>query len=283
MNLQMPRTTRSSLVVAISSCFFLTEISVGFYTRSLALIADAFHYLNDIIGFIVALVAVRVSSKKDSPKDLSFGWQRAQLLGAFFNGIFLLALGVSIFLQSIGRFVSVEKVDHPMLVMIIGCIGFVLNVVSVTFLHAFELPSRRISAAEAYDAHPGHRHGTRDTRKKGYDLGLLAVFIHILGDAANNIGIVIAGAKSLASVHVAVADCVVSDFMKLASTINECFHGYGIHSATIQPELSVSESRRSSVQETLGGDFSSQLSCRIKCGSACEVLTCCGRTTAVDA
>lgn len=89
--------------------------------------------------------------------------------------------------------------------------------------------------------------------------------------------------KSLASVHVAVADCMVSDFMKMASTINECFHGYGIHSATIQPELSRFESRGSSVQETLWGDSSSQLSCRIKCGLACEELTCCGRTTTVDA
>lgn len=88
--------------------------------------------------------------------------------------------------------------------------------------------------------------------------------------------------KSLASVHVAVADSMVSDFMKLASTVNECFHGYGIHSATIQPELSLFESR-GSVQETLRGDSSSQLSCRIKCGSACEELTCCGRAMAVDA
>jgi zinc transporter 1 len=48
--------------------------------------------------------------------------------------------------------------------------------------------------SQVYDAHIGHRHGARDAGKKGYDLGLLAVFIHILGDAANNIGVVIAGA-----------------------------------------------------------------------------------------
>ena len=28
--------------------------------------------------------------KEKTPKGLSFGWQRAQLLGAFFNGVFLL-------------------------------------------------------------------------------------------------------------------------------------------------------------------------------------------------
>lgn len=40
---------------------------------------------------------------------LSFGWQRASLLGSFFNGVFLLALGVSIFLQSIERLISLER------------------------------------------------------------------------------------------------------------------------------------------------------------------------------
>jgi zinc transporter 1 len=108
---QLPfsRKTRLSLVIGISFSFFVAEISTGFYTGSLALIADAFHYLNDLIGFIVALVAVSVSERKTSPDQLSFGWARAQLLGAFFNGAFLLALGLSIALQSIERFISIQR------------------------------------------------------------------------------------------------------------------------------------------------------------------------------
>lgn len=124
--------------------------------------------MNDLIGFIVAFAAlkvrvpnfynlipgintVQISSKKDSPQDLSFGWQRSRLLGAFFNGVFLLALGVSIFLQSIERFVSVQGtwhlshrvpptdmmavVEQPKLVLIVGCIGLGLNIISASFLH----------------------------------------------------------------------------------------------------------------------------------------------------
>lgn len=41
------------------------------------------------------------------PQELTFGWARASLLGAFFNGVFLLALGVSILVQAIERFVNV--------------------------------------------------------------------------------------------------------------------------------------------------------------------------------
>merc|ERR1711939_1045528 len=122
------------LIIGISLSFFVAEIAVGFYTRSLALVADAFHYLNDLVGFVVALAAFKAAERDDAPPSLSFGWQRATLLGAFFNGVFLLALGVSIFLQAIERFVSLQPVENPLLVMIIGCIGFVLNVISATIL-----------------------------------------------------------------------------------------------------------------------------------------------------
>lgn len=57
----LEREHRLILVISISASFFLAEIAVGFYTRSLALVADAFHYLNDLVGFIVALVALKVA------------------------------------------------------------------------------------------------------------------------------------------------------------------------------------------------------------------------------
>ena len=140
--LQFPRQYESSLLVGR----WLVCL-VGFYTHSLALVADAFHYvcfrlsswrtdawgcwhlwqLNDLVGFIVALAAVKVdiaiptekiyrlywqyqvSEQENPPKSLTFGWQRSQLLGAFFNGALLFALGISILLQSIERFVSLQR------------------------------------------------------------------------------------------------------------------------------------------------------------------------------
>lgn len=42
---QLSRKMRLRAVIGISFAFFITEISVGFYTGSLALVADAFHYV----------------------------------------------------------------------------------------------------------------------------------------------------------------------------------------------------------------------------------------------
>lgn len=57
------------------------------------------------------------------------------LIGAFFNGVFLLALALSICLQSMERFVHVEVVTSPKLVLIIGCIGLGLNIISAIVVH----------------------------------------------------------------------------------------------------------------------------------------------------
>jgi zinc transporter 1 len=57
------------------------------------------------------------------------------MLGAFFNGVFLLALGISIFIQSLERFITLEKVKDPKLVLIMGCVGLTVNTISAIFLH----------------------------------------------------------------------------------------------------------------------------------------------------
>lgn len=56
-------------------------------------------------------------------------------LGAFFNGVFLLALALSILLQSIERFVHVEEVQSPKLVLITGGVGLALNILSAIVVH----------------------------------------------------------------------------------------------------------------------------------------------------
>ncbi|KAI1431208.1 cation efflux family protein [Xylaria sp. CBS 124048] len=145
-------------VICISTLFFLAELITAFYTASLALLADAFHYLNDLIGFAIALAAIHVSERAQSPQNFSFGWARAQLLGAFFNGVFLLALGLSIFLQSIERFIFVKTVEKPLLVLIIGSIGLFLNILSATVLHEHHGHSHGHGHGHSHSHSHGHGH-----------------------------------------------------------------------------------------------------------------------------
>ncbi|KAM0115333.1 hypothetical protein ACP6JC_008148 [Aspergillus fumigatus] len=108
--------------------------------------------------------------------------------------------------------------------------------------------------------------------------------------------------KALASVHLAVSDELIADFMDTAKIINECFHAYGIHSTTLQPEHVrpiPSDTRSIQGQETAGfivdggvkkrhvidpnsGASPETLStCLISCGSTCEWYTCCSQDKSV--
>ncbi|KAI9171051.1 Zinc/cadmium resistance protein [Paramyrothecium foliicola] len=169
------RKHRLMATIAISLSVFITEL-IGCSTSSLALIADAFHYLSDLIGFSVALMAVMVTEGiKPAPPHFTYGWQRAVTLGAFFNGVFLLALGLSILVQAIERFVNLAEVENPQLILIVGAVGLGLNLLVMTLLH------------EAYKA----RQEISRPTNPGRDLGMFGALVHAVGDAINNIGVII--------------------------------------------------------------------------------------------
>jgi solute carrier family 30 (zinc transporter), member 1 len=51
------------------------------------------------------------------------------------NGVFLVALCLSIFLEAIQRFFEPQEVSHPMLVLIVGCCGLASNIVGLFLFH----------------------------------------------------------------------------------------------------------------------------------------------------
>lgn len=125
---------RICILLAIDSAFFLLELTIGYAVHSLALVADAFHMLNDVLSLCVGLWAVRVA-QAGSSKSFTYGWQRAETLGALVNGVFLVALCVTIFLEAIQRFVDKPDVKNPKLVLIVGCLGLGSNIIGLVLFH----------------------------------------------------------------------------------------------------------------------------------------------------
>ncbi|KAI9813358.1 MAG: hypothetical protein M1832_006316 [Thelocarpon impressellum] len=130
----MKKSTRIKILLLVDSIFFLLEIFVGYAVHSLALVADSFHMLNDILSLLIAAWAVNVASQESSPK-FTYGWQRAETLGALVNGVFLVALCLSIFLEAIQRFVEPQIVSNPVLVLVVGCFGLLSNVLGLFLFH----------------------------------------------------------------------------------------------------------------------------------------------------
>ncbi|KLO09314.1 cation efflux protein [Schizopora paradoxa] len=135
------RSARISLLLFIDFIFFLVELIVGYAVGSLALVADSFHMLNDIMSLVVALYAIKCfqlskqEKAKDSDTRYSYGWHRAEILAALVNGVFLLALCFSIFMEAIERFFSTPEISNPKLVVIVGSLGLASNIFGLFLFH----------------------------------------------------------------------------------------------------------------------------------------------------
>lgn len=119
----------------MTSSFFLVEIIVGYATNSMALVADSFHMLSDVISLLIGFFAMRYSKRSQRTERNTFGWQRAEVLGALVNAVFLIALCFSILVESLKRLVEPEVINNPVLVLIVGVAGLLINVVGLILFH----------------------------------------------------------------------------------------------------------------------------------------------------
>lgn len=71
-------------ITVISLIFMIVEILGGYYAHSIAIFADAFHLLSDVLAYMISLFAV-IMSYQTSPKSLTFGYEKLQPLGALIN------------------------------------------------------------------------------------------------------------------------------------------------------------------------------------------------------
>ncbi|CCD27269.1 Zn(2+) transporter ZRC1 NDAI_0K00780 [Naumovozyma dairenensis CBS 421] len=122
-------------LLALDSVFFLLEIIIGYMSHSLALIADSFHMLNDIFSLLVALWAVNVAKNRNPDAKYTYGWKRAEILGALINAVFLIALCFSIFIEALQRLLQPQEIENPKLVLYVGCAGLVSNFVGLFLFH----------------------------------------------------------------------------------------------------------------------------------------------------
>ncbi|TDL28704.1 cation efflux protein [Rickenella mellea] len=87
------------------------------------------------MSLIVALYAIKLTAQDVADSRYSYGWHRAEILAALINGVFLLALCFSIFMEAIERFFSTPEISSPRLVVIVGCFGLASNIVGLFLFH----------------------------------------------------------------------------------------------------------------------------------------------------
>ena len=91
-----------ALGIGLNLGFVLVEAAAGFIAGSMALLADAGHNLSDVLGLVLAWVAVRLAARPTSPRR-TYGLQRGTILAALANAVLLLVAVGAIILESVQR------------------------------------------------------------------------------------------------------------------------------------------------------------------------------------
>ncbi|XP_076024163.1 zinc transporter 1a [Genypterus blacodes] len=140
-------------MLSLTFVFFIAEVVVSRITSSLSMLSDSFHMLSDVIALVVALVAVRFAEKTHATNKNTFGWIRAEVMGALVNAVFLTALCFTIVLEVIERFTEPRVIESPLMVVGVGAAGLLVNLLGLLLFHG-----------HAGGGH-GHSHGGKKNKR----------------------------------------------------------------------------------------------------------------------
>ncbi|VDN82610.1 unnamed protein product [Brugia pahangi] len=174
------RAERSLVVVAIlSAIFIIAEFSGGVLAQSLAIMTDAGHMLSDLLSFIISIIAIRLSRspvKVVANYRLSFGFLRAEILGATISIIIIWILTTMLVMLALQRIINNNFNVDANTMIVTASAGVIFNIIMGLVLRYFRC------------AHPqdiGHSHSHTNVNVR-------AAFIHVLGDFIQSIGVLTA-------------------------------------------------------------------------------------------
>jgi len=156
-----PRNTLP-LALALTAGFAAVEFVSGWLAGSLALMGDAGHMISDASALGLATFAGWLARRPADSRH-SFGLERAEVLAALTNGLFMLVIVGGILVGAVQRLQSPAQVNS-VAVMVVGGLGLVINAAVLVTLS----------------------HGERNLNVRG-------AILHVLGDLLGSVAAVLAG------------------------------------------------------------------------------------------
>ena len=162
----MSRERRLGLALVMNTVIIVVQVIFGLRARSLGLLADAGHNFTDAGALGLSLWAVRLSRRAPNAKQ-SYGYHRSGILSAQTNAVLILVATAWIIVEGVRRLVDASgsggSVDGGT-VIVVAAVALVVNGIGMWALS-------------------GHAH----------DLNMHSAFLHLAGDVAASIGVLLSG------------------------------------------------------------------------------------------
>lgn len=203
------------LIVSVVLNLILTvvEIVVGILSGSLALIADAIHNFGDVGALVIAWIARRIS-RKSADERYTFGYRRAELVGALINLTALLVMSAFMIMEAIQRIMNPEPIKATW-VIIAASVAVIIDLGTVILLWGMSRGNLNIRAA----------------------------FLHNLSDAAASVAVIIGAVfvKIFGWMWVDPAMCLLIAGYIIATSVPMLKNAAAILMNQVPPHVDISE------------------------------------------
>ena len=161
---------KTFVIIIITLITMAAEIGFGYFTKSMALLADGYHMGTHAIALGLTFMAYVLSRKYKDSEAFPNGTDKIGVLAGYTSSFFLGATGIWIIIEAIIRFINPLQIKFDEAALI-ASIGLVVNVVCI-FIMEYK-----------------HSHHEEKTHK---DYNFMAAYYHILADAMTSILAIIA-------------------------------------------------------------------------------------------
>ena len=130
----------------LTGVYFIVELTAGILIGSVAVLSDAFHTFSAVGGIVIAIIAARLSASPPTATR-TFGLLRAEIFGAFINGVFLLGMALFVFWMGAQRLADPKDLDPGPMLLIAGG-GLLTEVIALSLL--FNAQKTNVNIRGAY-------------------------------------------------------------------------------------------------------------------------------------
>jgi cobalt-zinc-cadmium efflux system protein len=150
--------------IGLNAALVAAQLAAGLWLGSVALVADAVHNAMDVLGLVLAWFAARLALRRPDARH-TYGMARSTILAAMANAGLVLAACGALAWESLGRLLEPHPAPPGLWVMGVAAVALVVNAVSAALFW----------------------------RGSHADLNERGAFLHLAGDAAVSLGVVVAG------------------------------------------------------------------------------------------
>lgn len=165
---------RTLLVVILTIVTMFVEIGYGYFTHSMALLADGFHMGTHALALGLTFLAYFFARKFANSEMFENGTDKIKTLSAYTSSIFLGITGLAIIVESASKLINPVHILFGDAILI-AVIGLIVNLVSIWIMKGNDI---HLHFGECEEHH--HHHEEEDANFK-------SAYLHILADVLTSV------------------------------------------------------------------------------------------------